>query len=157
MGIMWERGLLKGISIIHKALYFNPSFYIPPSLADRTLPSLSLRLCISAHTSSLVCVLNLFMVSEPHVMDPLMVSEPHVMNPLSVKWSWVVDRAAVEQEGQNTTEPGNTGLWLAENQSYDLNNEVWLVVYLVLIDGQGGGGIEVGWLSWARNRKLEIS
>ena len=29
------------------------------------------------------------------------------------------------------TEPWNTGPWLADNQSRDLNNEFWLVVYLI--------------------------
>ena len=31
---------------------------------------------------------------------------------------------------QEPTESGNTGPWLADNQSRDLKNEVWLVVYL---------------------------
>ena len=30
---------------------------------------------------------------------------------------------------QESTEPVNTGPWLADNQSRDLNNEFWLVVY----------------------------
>ena len=30
---------------------------------------------------------------------------------------------------QKPTESGNTGPWLADNQSRDLNNEFWLAVY----------------------------
>ena len=32
---------------------------------------------------------------------------------------------------QETTEPRNTGPWLADDQSRDLNNELWLAVYLI--------------------------
>ena len=32
---------------------------------------------------------------------------------------------------QEPTELGNTGPWLADNQSHDLNNEIALAVYLV--------------------------
>ena len=32
---------------------------------------------------------------------------------------------------QEPTEPWNTGPWLADNQSRDLNNEFWLVLYLI--------------------------
>ena len=32
---------------------------------------------------------------------------------------------------QETTEPRNTGPWLADKQSRDLNNELWLAVYLI--------------------------
>ena len=32
---------------------------------------------------------------------------------------------------QEPTEPWNTGLWLADNQSRDLNDQLWLAVYLI--------------------------
>ena len=34
-------------------------------------------------------------------------------------------------EKQEPTESGNTDPWLADNQSRDLNNEFWLVVYKI--------------------------
>ena len=42
--------------------------------------------------------------------------------------------------GQEPTEPRNTAPWLADNQSRDLNNEFWFVVYVcrLLITGQTG-------------------
>ena len=33
------------------------------------------------------------------------------------------------------TESRNTGPWLAENQSRDLDNELWLAVYLPEVEG----------------------
>ena len=33
--------------------------------------------------------------------------------------------------GREPTESGKTGPWLADNQSRDLNNELWLAVYLI--------------------------
>ena len=35
---------------------------------------------------------------------------------------------------QEPTDSRNTGLWLADNQSRDLNNEFWLDVYLFLLN-----------------------
>ena len=36
------------------------------------------------------------------------------------------------QLAQELTELGNTSPWLADNQSCDLNNEFWLVVYWLI-------------------------
>ena len=40
---------------------------------------------------------------------------------------------------QEPIESGNTGPWLADNQSRDLNIELWLAVYLVAGDSPGEG------------------
>ena len=36
-----------------------------------------------------------------------------------------------QTEEQELTASGNTGPWLADNQSRDLNNDFWLIFYLV--------------------------